>query len=66
MMGEGWSFKYQQREQVSCPECGKELSKGSLVTHRQNNHGMAKGGLGLEGYEADGGMGPGHTGWCFL
>ena len=35
MTGEGRSFKEQQREQVSCPECGKDLVKGSLVTHRQ-------------------------------
>ena len=57
MAGEGRSFKEQQQERVSCPECGKELPKGSLVTHRQKHHGMDKGGLGLEGYEADGGDG---------
>ena len=27
-------FKEWQRERVLCPECGKELTKGSLVTHR--------------------------------
>ena len=54
-MGEGRSFKERQRERVLCPECGKELAKGSLVTHRQTQHGVAKGRLGSEGDEADGG-----------
>ena len=30
MTGEGWSFKERHREQVICPECGKDLEKGSL------------------------------------
>ena len=48
-------FKERQREwqRVSCPECRKELEKGSLVTHRQTQHGLAKGRLGSEGDEAD-------------
>ena len=33
--------------------CGKELAKGSLLIHRQTQHGVAKRGLGLEGDEAD-------------
>ena len=41
-----------------CPECGKELTKGSLVTHRQTQHIVAKGGLGSEGDEADKGNDP--------
>ena len=49
MKGEGRIFKERQREWVLCPECGKDLSKGSLVTHRQTQHGVAKGGLGSEG-----------------
>ena len=53
MTGKGRSFKEQQWERVLCPECGKELAKGSLVTHRQNQHGVTKGSLGLEGDEAD-------------
>ena len=32
-------------EQVLCPECGKDMAKGSLVMHRQTQHGVAKGGL---------------------
>ena len=46
IMGEGTSFKEQQRKRVTCPECGKELEKGSLVTHLQTQHGVAKGRLG--------------------
>ena len=34
-------------------EYGRELAKGSLVTHRQTQHGVAKGGLGSEGGKAD-------------
>ena len=34
------------------------MAKGSLVTHRQTQHGMAKGGLGLEGDEYNGGDEP--------
>ena len=55
MTREGVSFKERKWERVSCPECGKELEKRSLVTHRQNHHGVAKWRLGLEGDEADGG-----------
>ena len=40
---------------VSYPECRKELEKGSLVMHRQTQHGMAKGGLGSEGDKTYGG-----------
>ena len=42
----GEEFKEQQRERVSCPEYGKELAEGSLVTHRQTQNSVAKGGLG--------------------
>ena len=45
MTGEEQSFKERQQEQVLCPECGKELTKGSLVAHCQMQHGMGKGGL---------------------
>ena len=38
-----------------CLECGKELAKGSLVEHHQNQHGVAKGGLGQEGDKEGGG-----------
>ena len=58
MTGEGRSFKERQWERVLCPECGKELAKGSLVTHLQTQHGMTKGGLGSEGDKADGGNEP--------
>ena len=52
--GEGSSFKERQRGRVLCPECRKEFPKGSLVMHRQTQHGVTKGGLVLEGDEADG------------
>ena len=46
MAGEGHIFKERQRERVLCPECRKELAKGSLVAHHQTQHGVAKGGSG--------------------
>ena len=53
MMVSGMIFKEQQRERVPCPECGKDLAKGSLVNHRQNQHGGTKWGLGSEGGSTD-------------
>ena len=53
MTGEGKIFKEQQREKVLCLECGKDLYNGSLVTHRQTQHGVAKGRLASEEDEAD-------------
>ena len=41
-----------------CPEYGKEVSKGSLVAHHQNQHGVTKGRLGQEGDEAAEGDNP--------
>ena len=58
MTGEGRSFKEQQREGVICLDYGKDLAKGSLVTHHQTQHGVEKGGLGSEEKEADGGDEP--------
>ena len=63
MTGEGVIFKERQREwkrqrewqRVSCPECGKKLKKGSLVTHLQTQNGLDKGGLSYYGDEADSG-----------
>ena len=55
MMGEWRRFKERQRERVLCTECGKELAKGSLVTHRQTQNRVAKGGLGSEEGGSDGG-----------
>ena len=52
MTGEGRTSKERQREQVLCSECSKDIEKGSLVTHQQNQHGMKKGGLVPEGDEA--------------
>ena len=34
MTREGRRFKERQRERLLCPECGKEMARGSLVTHR--------------------------------
>ena len=53
MTGEGRRFKDKKRERVLCPECGKELAKGSLVTHRQTQHIVVKGRLGSDGDKAD-------------
>ena len=60
MMVEGRSYKEQQRERqrerFSCPYCRKDLAKGSLVMHRQTQHGLDKGGLDSEVDKADGGI----------
>ena len=58
MKGEGRSFKEKHQERVSCPECRKELAQGSLVTHRQYQHGVDKGGLVPEKDDSDGGDEP--------
>ena len=49
MTGTGRSYRERQRERVKRPECGKELARGSLSEHRQNQHGVAKGGARQEG-----------------
>ena len=41
-----------------CPECGKDLEKGSLVVHRQTQNGVAKGGSGQVGNKDGGGNEP--------
>ena len=43
MTGVESNYKERQRYQVSCPECGKYLSRGSLATHCQTYNFMAKG-----------------------
>ena len=58
MTGEGRSFKDQQRERVLCLECGKKMEKGSLVTHRQTQHSVEKGGLGPADDKASRGNNP--------
>ena len=40
------------------PECEKDMAKGSLVTHRQNQHVVSKRELGLEGDAEAGGYEP--------
>ena len=66
MTGEGQSFKDRQRERVICPECRKELVKGSLVADRQTQHGVVKGGWGRKETKKAGSMIPEPTGWRFL
>ena len=46
MAGERRRFKERHPERVLFPECGKELAKGYLVTHCQNQQVVAKVGLG--------------------
>ena len=58
IMGEGRNFKERQRERVLCTECGKKLAKGSLVAHRQTQHGVAQGGSGKVSNEESGGNYP--------
>ena len=53
MMGEGRIFMEWQWEWVSCRECGKDMAKGSLVTHCQTHEGMVKWKFGSEVDESD-------------
>ena len=48
-MGEGRSFKDRQQEGILYLYCGKDLDKGSMVMHHQNQHIVAKGRLEFEG-----------------
>lgn len=38
--GHGPSYRQRKRHRTSCPECGKELREGSLVSHLRTQHGM--------------------------
>ena len=38
--GEGQSCRQRLRNRVTCPDCGKELSKGLLNQHRRQQHGV--------------------------
>ena len=49
--GEGQSYRESHWEWVICPQCRKDLAKGSLVTHFQTQHGVVKGGLVQEGHK---------------
>ena len=42
MMGEGPTYREQQKERVECGECGKEMAAGSLESHRMTQHGKVK------------------------
>ena len=42
-MGEGPTFRERNREQVACGECGKEVTVGSLDSHRMTQHVKARG-----------------------
>ena len=53
MKVEGRIFKEHKQEHILCPECGKDLAKGSLLTQSQTQHGVGKGGLVSEGGETD-------------
>ena len=55
-MGEGWSYQDMQQKRFQCTDFRKEIAKGSLAIHRQNQHGVERGGEGLkddEGYGGD-------------
>ena len=51
MTREGNSYKEIQRERLLCPECGRDLAKGSLEAHRQTQNDVVKVGSGQEGYK---------------
>ena len=54
MMGEGRSYQERQQERVQFPERGKDIARGSLAIHRQNQHSMARGGAGQKYNKGDG------------
>ena len=58
MTGEGSSYKERQWERINFPEWGKYLARVSLTSHRQTQHGVAKGGSGQEGDGEVGGDNP--------
>ena len=41
MTGEGPIYRERQKERVQCGECGKEMSAGSLASHRMTHYGQA-------------------------
>ena len=45
----GISYMERQQDMVNFLECGKDLARGSLAAHRQNQNGVAKGFWGQEG-----------------
>ena len=49
MMGEGPTYQKRQKERVECRECGKEMTAGSLASHRMTQHVHAKVELGSLG-----------------
>jgi hypothetical protein len=38
--GEGMTHRQRQQMKTNCPQCGKELSQSSLLTHLRQQHGM--------------------------
>ena len=58
MTGKERIFKERKREWVLYPKCRKYMENGSLVTHRQTQHGVVKGGLGPEVDEVAGSDNP--------
>ena len=40
-MGEGRSYREQQRDQVECEECGEQLVVGSMSSHLMTRHGKS-------------------------
>ena len=42
-------YKERHRERVKCPECRKDLTRGSLAAYCQTQHGVEKGGTENEG-----------------
>ena len=54
MKGVGRRYKEKQQKRVNCPECGKDLGRGSMDVHRQTQHSVARGGA-VKEVERDGG-----------
>ena len=49
MTGAGRSYKERHQERFRCPECVKDLARGSLAANCQTHHGVERGGPGQEG-----------------
>ena len=66
MVGEGKSYQKSQQEQVQCPEYKKDLVRKSVPTHRQRQHGGARGGAGHKDNKGDRGGKPRNFRMTFL
>ena len=53
MTGEGQGYQEMKRERFQCPECRKDLARGSLDFHQENPACRGERGVGQKGNEGD-------------